>query len=216
MNCLSVNNVSKRIKKHDVLKNINLKMVSGKKYGLVGKNGSGKTMLIRSLSGMMHPTEGEIYWNDQKLYKDIDFIPNIGVIIENIGLCQQLSGFDNLKILSKIRNKISDEDIKNIIKKVGLDPENKMPVRKYSLGMKQKIVLAQALMEKPDILLLDEPTNALDEESCKNIRNIINQEAERGVIVLIASHNKEDVETVCDEIYYMDEGVLSQSKPQTL
>lgn len=208
MNDLLINNVSKRIKGRDVLKNVNLKMISGKKYGLIGKNGSGKTMLIRSVSGMMRPTEGEIHWNNKILYKDIDFIPNVGVIIENIGLCQQLNGFDNLKILSKVRNKISDEDIRKIIKKVGLDPDNKLPIRKYSLGMKQKIVIAQALMEKPDLLLLDEPTNALDEESCENIRNIINEEAERGAIVLIASHNKDDVETICDEVYYMSEGIL--------
>lgn len=117
MNDLLINNVSKRIKGRDVLKNVNLKMISGKKYGLIGKNGSGKTMLIRSVSGMMRPTEGEIHWNNKILYKDIDFIPNVGVIIENIGLCQQLNGFDNLKILSKVRNKISDEDIRKIIKK---------------------------------------------------------------------------------------------------
>ncbi len=208
MNILSVNNVSKRIKGRDILKNISFNMESGKKYGLVGKNGSGKTMLIRSISGMMKPSEGHIIWNNKVMYKDIDCIPNIGVIIENIGLCQQLSGYENLKILAKIRNKVSNDDIKCIIKKVGLDSENKLPVKKYSLGMKQKIVLAQALMEQPDLLLLDEPTNALDEESCNNIRNIINEEAKRGAIVLIASHNKEDVEPICDEVYYMNEGIL--------
>jgi len=208
MNILSVKNLSKSIKGHEVLKKINLNMISGKKYGLVGKNGSGKTMLIRSLSGMMHPTEGEICWNEEILYKDIDCIPDTGVIIENIGLCQQLTGYENLRILAKIRNKVSDNDIKNIIKKVGLDPDNKLPVKKYSLGMKQKIALAQALMEKPELLLLDEPTNSLDEESCNNIRNIINEEAERSAIVLIASHNKEDVEPICDEVYFMDNGTL--------
>lgn len=210
MNQVIVENLTKSIKNHIILDKVNLKMESGKIYGLVGKNGSGKTMFIRSLSGMVHPTEGTIKWNNLMLYKDIDFIPNTGVIIENIGLCQQFTGFDNLKLLSKINQKVSDEDIRETIIRVGLDPNNNLPVKKYSLGMKQKIAFAQAIMEQPDLLLLDEPTNALDSDSCKNIRSIICDEAIRGAIVLIASHNSEDIENLCDEIYVMNNGTLSK------
>jgi len=211
-NNITINNLTKKIKGRTVLENISVSFDGGKIYGLVGKNGSGKTMLIRAISGMMRPTEGEILYNGKKLYKQIDFIPNIGVVIENVGLYPEFTGFKNLKLLANIRKRATDEDIKSAISAVGLDPEDKRTVKKYSLGMKQKIVLAQAFMEKPDVLLLDEPTNALDEESVANIRSIIKQEAERGAIVLIASHNKEDIELLCDEVFFISDGKMRKKE----
>lgn len=210
MNSLVIQNLSKNIKQREVLVNVNASMESGNIYGLIGKNGSGKTMLIRSIAGLMRPTTGNIIWNNLQLYADIDFIPKIGIIIENIGLCQELCGFENLKILSKVNKTVSDETIYNTIIRVGLDPQDSRPIKKYSLGMKQKIVLAQALFENPDLILLDEPTNALDEESVRRVHKIIKEESERGAIVLITSHHHNDIDNLCNEVYYMENGRLSK------
>lgn len=211
MNKLCVENLTKKMKDMTILRSVHLEMQSNEIYGLVGKNGSGKTMLIRSIAGLMKPTEGTIKWNDSQLYRDIDFIPKLGVVIENINLYPEFTGFQNLMFLSKINKICTKEDIQNAIARVGLDPNDKRVIRKYSLGMRQKIALAQAIMEKPDILLLDEPTNALDEASTINIREIIKEEAQRGAIVLIASHNQEDIQSLCNTIYYMQDGTLQLS-----
>lgn len=211
MNKLCVENLTKKMKDMTILRSVHLEMQSNEIYGLVGKNGSGKTMLIRSIAGLMKPTEGTIKWNDSQLYRDIDFIPKLGVVIENINLYPEFTGFQNLMFLSKINKICTKEDIQNAIARVGLDPNDKRVIRKYSLGMRQKIALAQAIMEKPDILLLDEPTNALDEASTINIREIIKEEAQRGAIVLIASHNQEDIQSLCNTIYHMQDGTLQLS-----
>lgn len=211
MNQLKITDLTKIFKDKTVLENVNLTLESGKIYGLVGRNGSGKTMLIRSISGLMRPTSGMIYWNQSMLYRDIDFIPNIGIVIENIGLCQEFSGIENLKLLARIRKRVSEQEMKDTIARVGLDPEDPRPIKKYSLGMRQKIVLAQAIMEKPDLLLLDEPTNALDEASCSNMRKIFAEEAGRGACILIASHNREDIDGLCEKIYTMQNGILTQN-----
>lgn len=211
MNKLCITNLTKIIRNRTVLDHINMTVDSGKIYGLVGKNGSGKTMLIRSISGTLIPTEGTIQWNESVLYRDIDFIPNTGVLIENIGLSQQFSGFDNLKLIAKIKKKIRDEDITEVLKKVGLDPADKQPVKKYSLGMRQKLAIAQAIMEHPDLLLLDEPTNALDDTSCQTVRTILEEEAHRGACIIIASHNQEDIFSLCHEIYTMHNGILTKN-----
>lgn len=211
MNKLYVDNLTKKMNDITILQSVNLEMQSNKIYGLVGKNGSGKTMLIRSIAGLMKPTEGTIRWNDSQLYRDIDFIPKLGVVIENINLYPEFTGFQNLMFLSKINKICTKEDIQNAIARVGLDPNDQRVIRKYSLGMRQKITLAQAIMEKPDILLLDEPTNALDEASVINIRKIIKEEAQRGAIVLIASHNQEDIQSLCNTIYHMQAGSLHLS-----
>jgi ABC-2 type transport system ATP-binding protein len=210
MNILKTVSLGKEIKGKTILDNINVQMESGKIYGLVGKNGSGKTMLIRALSGLMKPTNGKILYNEEEIYKDIDYIPSLGIVIENTGLYPEFTGYRNLKFLADVRKKISDSDIKNAIARVGLAPDDKRTVKKYSLGMKQRIVLAQAIMESPDVLLLDEPTNALDESGAELIRNICREEARRGAIVLIASHNKEDIETLCDFTYKMELGQISK------
>ena len=190
---LDVSNVTKKIKGKIILDNINLELVSGRIYGFVGENGSGKTMLFRAISGLMRLTSGQVSVDGQVLHKDISVLPGLGIIIENAGLYPELTGFDNLRQLAKINKKIDDEQIKESIIRVGLDPDDKRTFRKYSLGMKQRIIIAQAIMEKPDILMLDEPTNALDENAVNIVRDIIDEERKRGALVLIASHNKEDI-----------------------
>ena len=203
---LDVSNVTKKIKGKIILDNIKLELVSGRIYGFVGENGSGKTMLFRAISGLMRLTSGQVSVDGQVLHKDISVLPGLGIIIENAGLYPELTGLDNLRQLAKINKKIDDEQIKEAIIRVGLDPDDKRTFRKYSLGMKQRIIIAQAIMEKPDILMLDEPTNALDENAVNIVRDIIDEERKRGALVLIASHNKEDIKLLCDEIYRVKDG----------
>ncbi len=209
MNTLVLDQVTKTLQGHTVLDHVSLSLESGKIYGLVGRNGSGKTMLIRSISGMVRPTSGAIRWNGKQLYREIDYIPRLGLLIENIGLYPEFTGFQNLKLLAGIQKRITDADIREAIVRVGLDPDDNRPIRKYSLGMKQKITLAQTFMEKPELLMLDEPTNALDEASVARIRDDIKAAAAQGAIVLLASHNKEDISCLCDVVYFMEEGKLS-------
>lgn len=209
---LVAENISKKIGQNQILKNINLCMENGNVYGFVGRNGSGKTMLFRALSGLITISSGRILLDDKELHKDIRVLDNIGIVIENAGLYPELTGFENLKLLAKINGKIDNQQIKETIKRVGLNPEDKRTFKKYSLGMKQRIVIAQAIMEKPDILMLDEPTNALDEEGVELIRQIIKEEKERGAMVLIASHNREDIEILADKVFIINGGVLKEEK----
>lgn len=205
---LEVKNICKSIKDKLILEGIDLTLEGGRVYGFVGRNGSGKTMLFRAISGLMNVDAGEIVWNGEKLHEDITIIPNLGIVLENAGLYSEFSGFKNLEMLAKLKN-IADKDmIKQAIERVGLDPKDKRPIRKYSLGMKQRIVLAQAIMERPEVLMLDEPTNALDEEGIERIRRIVKEEKERGALVLLASHNKEDISILADEVFYMKDGRL--------
>lgn len=184
----------------NILDDINLKLVSGKIYGFVGKNGSGKTMLMRAICGLINPTSGEVIIDNKVLGKDISFPDNVGILIENPGFIPSYSGFKNLKYLARIKNKISDEDIKSVILMVGLDPNDKKSYRKYSLGMKQKLGIAGAIMENPNLLILDEPFNALDEETVENIRNIIKYKKDKENIVILSCHDREEIENLCDEI----------------
>lgn len=205
MNKIQVKNLSKEIKGKYILNNINLSFERGKIYGLYGRNGSGKTMLLRALAGLLIPTEGEIDMDGKILHKDMDFPENVGIIIENTSLLPQFDGFTNLKQLGKIRNVATDEDIDNALDTVGLKGENKK-VKAYSLGMRQRLSIAQAIFEKPELLLLDEPTNALDENYINKVREILLKEKDRGAIVIIASHNKDDLRILADEIISMSDG----------
>lgn len=205
---IEINDYSKVIKGKTVLKNINYKFEDGKIYGLHGRNGSGKTMLIRAMAGLIYPTTGEIIVNNKVLHKDISFPENLGVMIENINMYPMYDGITNLKILAQIRNKIGIEEIKKTMVQVGLNPEDNTKVGRYSLGMKQKLAIAQAIMENPDILLLDEPTNALDEYSVSEIRKMLLLKKERKATIVIASHNREDLEVLADKIVEMDAGKL--------
>ncbi|MED3934600.1 ATP-binding cassette domain-containing protein [Priestia sp. YIM B13446] len=208
MTTIIASNLSKKIKKQYVLKDINYTFDTGMIYGLYGRNGSGKTMLLRALSGLIRPSEGSILIDNKKLHEDISFPPSIGVIIENTSLLPQYDAFTNLKILAKIKNIASDEDIKEAIKRVGLDPLSKLKVKKFSLGMKQRLSIAQAIFEKPDIILLDEPTNAIDEEGITSIRNLLLKEKDRGATIVIASHNKEDLTILADKKIIMNSGEI--------
>ena len=165
---------------------------------------------MRALSGLMHIDEGKIMLDDKILHKDFPVMPGIGITIENAGLYPEFTGFNNLKILAKINNRIGNNEIKSAMEREGLDLDDKRTVRKYSLGMKQKIVIAQAIMEKPDILLLDEPTNALDTAGVELVRNIIMEEKRRGAIIVLASHNKTDIELLADEIIYIENGKIKE------
>lgn len=205
MNKIQVKNLSKEIKGKYVLNNINLSFEQEKIYGLYGRNGSGKTMLLRALAGLLIPTEGEIDIDGKILHKDMDFPENVGIIIENTSLLPQFDGFTNLKQLGKIRNVATDEDIDNALDTVGLKGETKK-VKAYSLGMRQRLSIAQAIFEKPELLLLDEPTNALDENYIDKVREILLREKDRGAIVIIASHNKDDLRILADEIISMSDG----------
>lgn len=205
---LTIEHLSKTIKKRQILTDINMELYSGKIYGIVGRNGSGKTMLFRAISGLMKIDSGTVELDGKQLHRDFEILPNLGIVLENAGLYPDMTGFQNLSYLANIHKKITDAQIKETIRRVGLDPEDKRSFRKYSLGMKQRIVLAQALMEQPNILLLDEPTNALDEDGVNDIREIIKEERERGALIILASHNATDIELLADEVFYMKDGYL--------
>ena len=162
----------KSFKSAEVLKNINLTLESGKVIGLKGKNGSGKTMLMRAISGLILPTSGKVYINDKELGRQISFPPSIGILIENPSFISNYTGFKNLKILASIQNRISDDEIRDAIRTVGLDPDDKRTFKKYSLGMKQRLGIAAAIMERPDIVILNEPINALDEAGAGLIKGL--------------------------------------------
>lgn len=205
-------NVSKTIKSSQILKRVNLRFESGKIYGIVGRNGSGKTMLFRVLSGLIKCSEGKVYFDGRELKKDFAVLPNLGILIENTEMYPEFTGYYNLKLLADIRKKIGKAEIQRTMFRVGLDPADKRIVRKYSLGMRQKLALAQAIMEKPDILLLDEPTNGLDEIAVDKIRTILMQEKERGALIVITSHNREDIVRLSDEVYRISDGYVRKEK----
>ena len=202
----------KEIKGQVVLDNINIYLTSGNVYGFVGKNGSGKTMLFRALTGLIHVSGGEIICDKKILYRDITHLPNLGLLLVNASLYPEFTGKKNLELLAKINGKIDERGIERAIERVGLDPREKKVIRKYSLGMRQRITIAQAIMEEPDILILDEPTNALDEEGVERVHKIIIEEKNRGAIVLLASHNKEDIFSLSDKIYIMERGKILEER----
>ncbi len=209
MSELIFNGYTKILKGRTILDNINCSFSSGRIYGLYGRNGSGKTMLLRAAAGLIFPTAGEVVIDGRVLHKDISFPPSIGVIIENAGLLPQYDAFTNLKILSQIKRVASDNDIRAAITAVGLDANSRAKVRTYSLGMRQKLSIAQAIFEKPQVLLLDEPTNALDEESIILTRKLLVELKERGTLIILASHNKEDLELLSDEKIKITEGRIA-------
>ena len=199
--------VQKEIKGTSILTDINLCFEKGKIYGLHGTNGSGKTMLLRMIAGLIRPTKGSVFIQGKRLHADIDFPEAIGVVIETPDFWSGYTGLQVLKTLAAIKNRISVEDMCEALERVGLDPYDKRTVRKYSLGMKQRLGIAQAIMERPDILLLDEPTNALDKAGIKLVESIIKEEAARGVTVILASHNVNDLNH-CDQLIELDNGSI--------
>ena len=205
---IQLQNVSKKIKTNQVLNNISYTFEEGKVYGLYGRNGSGKTMLLRAVSGLIRLDSGSIYVDGKKLHEEISFPENTGIVIENMELLPRFSARQNLKILAKIRNKADDRSITEALKRVGLDPDSTLKVKKFSLGMKQRLNIAQAIFEKQKLILLDEPTNALDEKGVGLIYDIIREEREKCAVIVIATHHKEDLEELCDVVLKIDEGKI--------
>lgn len=205
---IEIKNLTKKIKNNIVLDNINIKLYKGKVYGFRGINGSGKTMLFRAICGLIKPTSGEIIINGKVLHKDISFPESVGVLIEKPGFLPNYSGVENLKILSEIKGIIGDKEIEEVLDLVGLDYNDNRKYKQYSLGMKQKLGIAQALMESPELILLDEPTNALDEKSIENILNIIDAERLKGKVILIASHDKENLDKISDYVFKINNGKI--------
>lgn len=199
----------KSFKSAEVLKNINLTLESGKVIGLKGKNGSGKTMLMRAISGLILQTSGKVYINDKELGRHISFPPSIGILIENPSFISNYTGFKNLKILASIQNRISDDEIRDAIRKVGLDPDDKRTFKKYSLGMKQRLGIAAAIMERPDIVILDEPINALDEAGAGLIKGLLDELKANGSLIIIACHDTEELNYLSDEIYEIYDGEIT-------
>lgn len=212
---IEIKHLTKKFGDVSVVDDISMTFEHGMIYGLVGRNGSGKTMLMKHILGFVHATAGSILVDGKEIGKDIDLPQNIGAIIENPGFLPEYSGMKNLKLLAMIRGRIGREEVQQAMHMVGLDPASKKHVGKYSLGMKQRLGLAQALMEDPEILLLDEPMNGLDNEGVREIREILLQQKEKGKILVIASHNKEDIDVLCDEIFYLDKGKVIRHSVKT-
>lgn len=207
---ITVKNATKYIKGSMILNDVNLTFCSGKIYGLQGPNGSGKTMLMRLVSGLIRPTSGEVWIDGQRLGRDIDFPASVGLLIENPGFLPNHTGLKNLELLAKLQNRVNSADIRKTIKDVGLNPDDKRKYRKYSLGMKQRLGIAAAIMEKPELILLDEPTNALDYEGVEQICALIRQEQERSALVIMTCHDGAILERMSDEIYTVYEGQVEK------
>ena len=213
---ISIENLNKQFKNQLVLNNINMKFSNGHIYGIIGRNGSGKTVLLKCICGFLKPTTGVISVNQKIVGKDIDFPENLGFIIETPGFLLNYSGYKNLKYLASIREKIDSNEIKESMSLVGLDSADKKHVGKYSMGMRQRLGIAQAIMEKPDILVLDEPMNALDKNGVEEMRRLFLKMKSEGKLILLTSHNREDIEILCDEVYEMEEGILNKLKENTV
>lgn len=208
---IEIKNLSKTISHSVILSNINMHLESGKIYGLRGKNGSGKTMLMRAICGLIIPTEGEVIINGERLGKEISFPRSIGALIEYPGFIANNSGLKNLQILASIQKKIGNDKIVRTMTELGLDPQDPKKVKKYSLGMKQKLGIAAAIMEEPDIIVLDEPINALDEESISIVQNILMQNKKRGALIIISCHDRDELEFLSDEVFLIENGAIQEN-----
>lgn len=209
---IELNNVEKKIKNSYVLKNINLKIEKGKVYGFIGHNGSGKTMLFRAICNFINITSGEIRINDVLIKSNTEYPIRLGAMIEYPGFIESYSGYKNLKYLSEINNIINDEEINKVLRKVGLYEKKDEMVKRYSLGMKQKLGIAQAIMENPDLIIFDEPINALDDNSVKIFRDIITSLKNDNKTILIASHNMEKLKNLFDYVVEMSNGEVIRVK----
>jgi len=206
---IRVENASKSFRGHTVLKKVSLTCEVGNIYGIIGYNGSGKTVLFKSICGLYRLDEGEIWIGDKKMKRDIDMLTEAGIIIEEPSFLRNYSGYKNLDFLYRIRNKKNRQHLYEVMRKVGLDPLSKKRVCNYSLGMRQRLAIAQAIMEEQPILILDEPMNGLDKRGVSEMRDFFKELKNQGKTILMASHNKEDIDVLCDRVYEMDAGVLT-------
>lgn len=203
---IEVKNVSVTIGKNRILQDISVTFEKGKIHGLIGRNGSGKTVLMKCICGFMKPTSGAVFVEGKQIGKDVDFVPDAGVIIETPRFVPFYSGIRNLQILAALNHKIGNEEIREAMQTVGLDPGLKRHVKKYSLGMRQRLGIAQAIMENPKLLILDEPFNGLDKEGVEQMRNYFLKLKEQGVTILLTSHTNEDIRLLCDTVMEMEKG----------
>lgn len=208
MAVVQMQNVTKVIKRNKIIDDVSVSFESGKIYGLKGINGSGKTMMMRLICGLIKPNEGRILIQGKCLWKELNFPESIGILIENPSFLDDYSGMENLKILAGLKRKTSDQRIREVMEKVGLNPDDKKKYKKYSLGMKQRLGIAAAVMEQPEIILLDEPTNALDSEGIAQLGNILDEEKNRGALIILTCHDFELLKQFCDEIYYIEVGKI--------
>lgn len=215
-NSITVENAVKKFKEATVLNNVSINFEQGKIHGIIGRNGSGKTVLFKSICGFMPLTSGKVTVNGKVIGKDIDVPKNVGVIIEAPGFLPNYSGFKNLKLLAMIHKKIDNKTIKNTMERVGLDPNSKKWVGKYSLGMRQRLGIAQAIMENPEILILDEPMNGLDNHGVEDMRTLLLGLKNEGKTILIASHSAEDIDILCDTVHEMDAGVIQKVRSMAM
>lgn len=211
---IEIKEISKSFRGVKVLKNVSMTLESGHIYGFIGHNGSGKTVLLKLICAFFEPTTGEILFNDTNIIKNNEYPPSTRALIERPTFISELSGKENLELLAKVQKKIGEKEIENALEKVGLEKEKDKLYYKYSLGMKQKLGIAQVLMEDPQILILDEPFNGLDDESAKNIRQILLEEKKKGKLIILATHLKEDIELLCDELYKFDDGVVTKEEKE--
>ena len=207
---IKVDKVIKKFGSDIALDNVSIEFERGKIYGIVGRNGSGKTVLFKTIIGFLKPTSGRVIEGGKEIGRDTDFADNIGIIIETPGFLSSYSGYKNLEYLASIKNIIGKKEIEKSMERVGLEPNSKKKVGKYSLGMCQRLGIAQAIMENPDILILDEPMNGLDNQGVEDVREILLNLKDEGKSIILASHNKEDIEALCDEVYEMDHGKLTE------
>lgn len=208
MSKLIVENINKTFKNETVLHDISFEANEGEIVGIIGRNGSGKTVLLKIICGLLAADKGTVTYNDKIIGKDCDFPENLGAIIETPAFMKFSSGYKNLKYLADINKKIGKEEIYAAMELVGLDPNSKKWVMKYSLGMRQRLAIAQAVMENPDLIILDEPMNGLDNETVEKMRNYIAELKKQGKIILLASHIKEDIEILCDRVIELDKGKI--------
>ena len=205
---IEISHVSKSFQTYRALDDVSLDIEKGKIYGIIGRNGSGKTVLFKCICGFLKTDSGEIKVDGKIIGKEIEAPQNAGIIIENPGFLSAYSGYQNLKFLADINKKIGKQEIRDVLEKVGLDPTIKKPVGKYSLGMRQRLGIAQAIMENPSLLILAEPMNGLDYQGVKDVRKILLDLKEEGKTILLASHNREDIAFLCDETVHIDHGKL--------
>ena len=208
MTNIVIQNLSKTIKKNVVIQDISMELQSGTVYGFKGINGSGKTMLMRLICGLIRPTQGEVSINGKVLGKELSFPESVGVFLENPAFLGAYSGFQNLKLLASIKSVADDEAIRSALSRVGLRPDDHKKYRKYSLGMKQRLGIAAAIMERPDIVILDEPTNSLDADGVNLVKSVIKDEKKRGALVIISCHDAELLQDLSDETFLLEQGRL--------
>lgn len=207
---ISIQNLTLILGKKTILDDVTVEFPAGQIYGLVGRNGSGKTMLMKCIAGFVRPTSGTIIIGGKLQKPRNEFPQNMGIIIETPGFLPYVSGFQNLSMLASLNKKIGAEQVRSSMRTLGLDPSLKLPVKKYSLGMKQRLGLAQAIMEQPDILILDEPFNGLDKDGVLQMRKFLQDYCTPSRLIVVASHNPEDIRILCDHVFEMEQGRLTR------